>query len=269
MSGLGRYLRLLIAMARYSLAREMAFRANFLARLAVEVLWLGLLLVFYRTVFASTPVVAEWTEAEYLFFVGCYFALAGLIETFFLENCNGFADLVRSGDLDFYLLKPIDEQFLITCRDIDWATAPNMLMGSAVMVLALVGMGWEPDPLRISVFLLMMGCGAAIAYSFLLLLTSTSVFFVRNQSLYEMWWLFTSLMRYPREIFGTSWAWALGWVFTFVLPVMLVVNVPANSLVKVLEPGVVGFTVLVTVVLLVASRKFFRFSLQRYRSASS
>ena len=54
----------------------------------------------------------------------------GLIETLFLENCNEFAELVRTGDLDFLLLKPIDEQFLITCRHVDWATAPNVLMGA-------------------------------------------------------------------------------------------------------------------------------------------
>ena len=59
------------------------------------------------------------------------------------------------------------------------------------------------------------------------MLTSTSVWLVRNQSLMEMWWLFTSLMRYPREIFAGPWAAPLGWFFTFVLPVLLVVNVPA------------------------------------------
>jgi ABC-2 type transport system permease protein len=269
MTGVGRYFRLLFALARYSLAREMAFRANFLARVSVEVLWLFLMLVFYRTVFARTNMVAGWKEEQYLFFVGCYFALAGVLETFFLENCNEFADLVRSGDLDFYLLKPIDEQFLITCRNIDWATAPNVLMGAGVMVLALVQMGWAFDAGKILVFLLMCGCGTAIAYSFLLLLTSTSVYFVRNQSLYEMWWLFTSLMRYPREIFGRTWAAPLGFVFTFVLPVMLVVYVPASTMVRVFEPKVIGFTVLVTAVLLVLSRKFFRHSLKKYRSASS
>jgi ABC-type uncharacterized transport system permease subunit len=50
---------------------------------------------------------------------------------------------------------------------------------------------------------------------------------------------------------------------------MLVVSVPASTMVRVFEPGVIAFTVLVAIVLLIASRKFFRFSLQRYRSASS
>jgi ABC-2 type transport system permease protein len=270
MRGVARYLRLLAAFARFGLARELAFRSNFLVKVSVEVLWLFLLLVFYRTVFARTAVVADWSESQYLFFVGCYFALEGLMETLFLENCNEFANLVRTGDLDFYLLKPIDEQFLVTCRNIDWSTAPNVLMGAAVMVLALAGMeDWAFDPVRAGLFLVMFVCGAALAYSFLLFLTSASVWFMRNQSLFEMWWLFTSLMRYPREIFAGSWAGPMGWFFTFIIPILLVVNVPARVMVRVFDARVVVLTILATAVLLVASRKFFRYALRLYRSASS
>src|SRR5213078_2462782 len=103
------------------------------------------------------------------FFVGCYFALEGVMETFFMSNCSEFADLVRSGDLDFFLLKPIDEQFLVTCRKIDWSTAPNVLMGAGVMTIALVQMGWTFRLDQLVLFLLMFGCGLAISYSFLLM----------------------------------------------------------------------------------------------------
>src|SRR5262245_46373048 len=119
MRGLRRYLRLMLALARYGIAREMAFRGNFLAKITVEVLWLFILLIFYDTVFAQTDRVAGWTREQYLFFVGCYFTLEGVIETLFLENCVEFPELIRTGDLDFYLVRPIDEQFLVTCRSID------------------------------------------------------------------------------------------------------------------------------------------------------
>jgi ABC-2 type transport system permease protein len=269
MLGAARYLRLLGALARYSLARELAFRGNFLVKLAVEVLWLFILLMFYGTVFSKTSVVADWSEPQYLFFVGCYFALAGLIETLFLENCNEFADLIRTGGLDFYLLRPIDEQFLISCRNLDWSTAPNVLMGSAVMGIALNRMHWAFDLGQVALFVLMFACGLVIAYSFLLMLTSTSVWFVRNQSLLELWWLFTSLMRYPKEIFRGPWASPLGWFFTFVIPMLLVVNMPARVMVKVFDPAVLGFTAAVAALSFLASRRFFRRALRAYRSASS
>lgn len=264
-----RYVRLLFAFGRYSLAREMAFRGNFLVKVFVEVLWLAILLIFYRTVFARTSIIASWSEAEYLFFVGCYFAMEGLIETLFLENCNEFSDLVRSGDLDLYLLKPIDEQFLISCRKIDWSTSANALMGSGVMGLALYQLQWKFDLVAVLLFVGLFVSGILLAYSFLLVLTSGAIWFTRNQSLFELWWLFTSLMRYPREIFTGTWAAPLGWFFTFVVPVLLVVSVPAGVMVKVLDPRIIGLALTATVLMLLASRAFFRHSLKRYRSASS
>jgi ABC-2 type transport system permease protein len=267
---MGRYLRLLGALGRYGLARELAFRGNLIAKVAVEFLWLAILLIFYLTVFRNTSEVAGWSEQRYLFFVGCYFALSALVETFFLSNCNEFADLVRSGDLDFLLLQPIDEQFLVTCRSIDWSTLPNVLVGATVMVVSLWRMDdWSFDPLKLGLFVAMFLCGLGLAYGFLVLLTAASVWLVRNQSLYELWWLFSSLMRYPREIFQGRIVAPVGWFFSFVVPAMLVISVPADVMVRAFDPWVVGFTAAATIVLLLVSRKVFRLALQRYRSASS
>ena len=269
MRSLSKYLKLLGSLGRYTLAREMAFRGNFLVKVTVEVIWLGIMLAFYETIFARTKTIAHWPKDEYLFFVGCFFALNGLIEMLFLENCNEFAELVRTGDLDFLLLRPIDEQFLITCRRVDWATAPNILMGAGVMGIALARLHWQFDPIKALAFLATFACGTAIAYSFMVILTSFSVWMVRNQSLMEMWWLFSSLARYPKEIFLGSRAEPIGFLFTFILPILLVAYIPSAVMVRTIDPAMLGFTLFATAVLLWASRKFFQHALRSYRSASS
>ena len=118
-------------------------------------------------------------------------------------------------------------------------------------------------------FLVTFTCGTAIAYSFMLLLTSLSVWMVRNQSLMEMWWLFSSLARYPKEIFTGRWAEPLGNFFTFIVPILVVSNVPANVMVRILDPGMVALTVAAALILLWLSRRFFQHALRSYRSASS
>ena len=193
-----------------------------------------------------------------------------MIETLFLENCTEFADLVRTGNLDMYLLKPIDEQFLITCRKFDWSTAPKILIGGGVMAWALVAMGWKFDLGQLVGFLFLFLCGTALAYSFLLVLTSTSVWFMRNQSLMELWWLLTTVMRYPREIYQGRWAEALGAFFWYMLPVLLVINVPASVFItKFFQPWNIVLFLVATVAMLWLSRWFFRLALRSYRSASS
>ncbi len=266
---LARYPRILRALAAHTLSRELAFRGNFLVKVSVEVLWLAIMLAFYKVVFARSSNVAGWNEPQYLFFVGCFFALNGLIEMLFLDNCNEFSELVRTGDLDALLLKPIDEQFLITCRRIDWGCAPNVFMGSGVMAMALYQMSWRFDPVKSAAFLATFACGVAIAYAFMVLLTSLSVWMVRNQSLMEMWWLFSSLARYPKEIFSGRWAEPLGMFFTYFIPILIVVNVPANVMVRAFDPAMVLMMLVATAALLWISRRFFLFALESYRSASS
>ena len=61
----------------------------------------------------------------------------------------------------------------------------------------------------------------------------------------------------------------MGVFFTFILPILLVVNVPADAMVRVLDPAMVGFTLVATVALLWVSRRFFQYALRSYRSASS
>jgi ABC-2 type transport system permease protein len=236
----------------------------------VELLWLFILLIFYDTIFNKTSTVAGWDSHDFLFFVGCYYAMEGLIETLFLENCTEFADLVRSGNLDMYLLRPIDEQFLITCRKFDWSTAPKIALGGVVMGYALAGMGWPFSLGQVVAFLILFVCGTALAYSFLLLLTSSAVWLVRNQSLMEMWWLVTTVMRYPRQIYKGPWAEPLGVLFWYLVPVLLVINVPVSVIVtRFFDPWSIALLLAAVAVMLYLSRRYFLYALRCYRSASS
>jgi ABC-2 type transport system permease protein len=204
-----------------------------------------------------------------MFFLGCYYALEGLMETLFLGNCTEFTELVRKGDLDLVLVQPVDEQFLISFRTIEWTTLPNVLMGGGLMVYGLSKMGWPVTWAQAAVFCLTFPCALAMAYSFLIMLSSTAVWMVRNQSLYELWWLFTSLMRYPREIYSGRLGEPIGRLFTFLIPVLLVSNVPARTVAKALDPWMAAYMVAATVALVAVSRWVFRRALRSYRSASS
>lgn len=269
---MGRYLRLLGAFTRFSLANEMAFRGNYLLKVFVEILWLSIVLLFYGTLFQYTNAIGGWTEGEYLFFIGCYQTIETVIETLFMESCTEFAELVRSGNLDTYLLRPIDEQFLLTCHRVDCSTAPKLLLNGAVMVYGLTTPppAWSFDSALVIGFLALFVCGVILAYSFLVALTSLSVWVMRNQSLLELWWLLTTVMRYPREIYQGTFGGILGRAFWYLLPLLLVVNVPARVLVsKLKDPWDVVLIVVAAGLSLVLSRWFFFRALRSYRSASS
>jgi ABC-2 type transport system permease protein len=264
-----RYFRLFGSLARFSFLGEMAFRGNFLLKIIVELSWLGLVIYFYDRLFRFTGDIAGWSRSEYFFFIGCFYILESINEALFLGNFGEFAELVRTGNLDFVLLKPVDEQFLISFRNLEWSSVPNMVLGGLLLATSLHQLDIYISLGRLFGFIVGMMCGVGMAYSFLLMLASTSVWLVRNQSLYELWWLFTSLMRYPKEIFNVWWARPIGMFFTFVFPVLLTIHVPASAMVKTLEPGFLIWLVFSTIILLGFSRWVFRRALRSYRSASS
>jgi ABC-2 type transport system permease protein len=265
-----RYLKLYACFIRYCFVRELGFRFNFIARSVTGVGWLLLLVFYFDLIFGKTNSIGDWNREEYYFLMGTWFVLYGLVETLFLANCTRFSELVRTGQLDFLLTKPVDAQFLASLERIDWAELPSVLFGLGLTVYATYAGDLPITPSRAVGFLLLIGCGVAILYSFMISLASISVWIVRTQSLHELWFYIVQFGRYPSEIYGNG---GLGigirFVMLYLIPVMLAINVPARFAVKVIDPWMVAYMVFIACLLLFASRRFFYFSLDRYRSASS
>jgi ABC-2 type transport system permease protein len=130
-------------------------------------------------------------------------------------------------------------------------------------------------PVVVLLYPFYLACGVAILYSVMISLAATSIWLGRNQSLYHFWFYITNFARYPMEIYRRGWGLPLWGFFTFVVPVLVVVNVPARLLAQPLHPRawwewpLAGFTVLAAGGSLLVSRWVFARALLSYRSASS
>ncbi len=279
------YLRVLLTFARNSLVRDMTFRGNFLIETFSSMSWVIMNLGFYVLVFQHTPrlgAVTDWGEYafswgkyEFFLFLSTTLVINSLVQTLFMENASEFSELIRTGKLDFALLKPIDTQFLISLQRVQWASLGNLAVGVGLAGYSLFRLGWTPTAAQVGLYLLFVACGVAIMYSLMIALAATSIWLGRNQSLYDFWFYITNFSRYPMEIYHGPLGTPLRMFFTFIIPVMIVVNVPARFLIRPLVPQTVSdlalpaFAILATIVSLVASRYLFQRSLLSYRSASS
>jgi ABC-2 type transport system permease protein len=195
-----------------------------------------------------------------------------LIEAIFMPNIAEFSELIRTGNLDFVLLKPIDTQFLISFQKLDLGTLSHLLLSGSLLAYALVQVGRPIDPVAVLMYLGLLVVGVAFFYSLMIALASSSIWFGRNQGLYDFWFYITIFARYPRSIYdGSPLGSILQTVFSYVVPVLLVVTVPAQVLLqKVLTPSwLSAVAVGATFAGLLVSRAIFHRALKSYRSASS
>ena len=269
------YARVLSTFARNSLVRDMTFRTNFIIQSVSSVSWTAMNLGFYILIFSLTPMIGEgtgWGMMEFFVFLATTYFVTSLVQTLFMPNAEEFSELIRTGGLDFVLLKPIDTQFIVSLRRVAWSQMTNFGFGILLLVHALTKLQYTPGLVEMILYPLYIVCGVAIMYSLMISLSATSIWLGRNQTLYTFWFYITNFSRYPMEIYGGPYGTPLRLTFTYLIPVLVVINVPARLLAKPLKEGeweLALFALLATAASLLASRWVFQRALLSYRSASS
>lgn len=266
------YGRVLRTFLRNSLIREMAFRGNFLIEVITNAFWFGAQLLFFTLIFGNVSTVNGWSRPEYFAFMATGMIINTLIEAFFMPNCANFSELIRTGNLDYALLKPIDTQFLVSFEKLDLGALCHLALPLALLAYALSVLGRPIGALDVAMYSGLILMGVAFFYSLMVVLASTSIWFGRNQGLYEFWFYITIFARYPRNIYGGSPAGdLLRLVFSYALPILLVVTVPAELVVgKALTPSwITAVSAAAAILGLYGSRRVFHAALRSYRSASS
>lgn len=248
--------------------------------------WALMNFALFKIIYQHTESIGRetgWQQHEFFVFLGTIWIINGIVQTLFMSNFDEFSDMIRLGNLDFVLVKPIDPQFLISFPRLNWSQLPNVFLGLGLVVYSTWQLAHDPvKSLSFSVFTVVgyvffIGCGAFVMYGVMLCLASTSIWLGRNQNLYDFWFYITNFYRYPAEIYQRNGlGWALWGTFMFVVPILVVSNVPARVLAQPLgapwhtwEWLLAGFAVVAAAVTFFASRMVFRAALNTYRSASS
>lgn len=263
----GRLLSLYAAMWRNSVTREMSFKANFLLWIVVELLWFALQLAFMSVLYSHTDSIAGWSKWEVVLLVGCSNFLQQLFTAFFLTNLTDISEHIRTGRLDFMLLLPVNTRFLVSLRKVDLGAYINAACAVAVMAYAAHRLHLHPTVLQLAGFAVLCAAGLTLHYSLMFLLSGIAFWTVRAQGIVYGYYNLFNIARLPDAAFPRG---AFKAVFTFVLPMLVVSNVPTKVLAARLEsPWELALLLGMAALWYGLSEAFWRYSLRHYTSASS
>jgi len=265
-SPVARYLTIYGALWKNSVTREMSFKGNFILWIVVELLWFAMQLCFIGVLYLHTNSIGTWTQWQVVLLVGASSFIQQTYQAFFLVNCTNLSELVRTGKMDFLLMLPINTRFLVSLRQVDLGAFVNAAFAVAIMVFAAGKLHLHPTAVQFFGFLALCGVGILVHYSLMFMLAAISFWTVRAQGIVWGYYNLFNIARLPDDAFRGVFKV----VFTFVLPVLLVSNVPTRVLADKLQSPVLWLLLLgMAVVCALVSEWFWRLSVRRYTSAST
>ena len=264
---MARYWQIYRLLLRNSLIRELSFKANFLLWLVTELLWFLGQILFVDVLFQNTAQIGDWSKWEVVLLIGTHQMISQIFQAIFYVNLANLPELVRTGRLDLMLLLPVDPQFSVSTRQFGMDNVVNVGVGAGFVLFSLHKLEVTPSMVQVSLYLLSLLLGALIHYSIMLTLATMTFWIVRAQGLIYGYFNLVSIARYPDSVFSGIFKL----VFSWLIPVIVVSNVPARLLSRGGADALMLMFYLACVCLLTLglSRLFWCFALRRYASASS
>jgi ABC-2 type transport system permease protein len=262
-----RYLNIYTLLLRNSLIREMSFKANFLLWTVVEVLWFFGQVLFIEVLFGHIEHLGDWTKWQVVALVGTHQVIAQVFQALFYVNLTQIPELVRTGKLDVYLTLPVDSQFAVSFRQFGMDNLVNTGIGLAITAYALSKLGIVPGPVQVLWYAACVTLGVTVHYSVMCSLSTLCFWIIRAQGLVYGYFNLFNIGRYPDSVFRG----AFKLIFTWVIPVILVANIPVRILTQAAETPWrgIGQLALTSLLMLGFTRWLWHRGLRRYSSASS
>ena len=259
------YFRIWLAGARYSLVRTMMFRGDFFIWSLVEFFWMTVNLLLIAVLYEHTSSIAGWNEYQMILLVGTSLLVQRLLMGFFWTNLFEMGRNIRTGDFDFFLAQPGHPLFMASTRKLDPDGLLNSVVALGVVVYAARHLHLHPSLLDLALYGGLLLAGLAIHYSILVLTMSLTFWLKSAQGIEGIYFPLAEFGRLPREAFrGLARL-----LFVWILPVVIVSNVPARSLLNGFQARWTLWLLALAAIWVVLAVGVFNRGLRRYASASS
>mgnify|MGYP002477921592 FL=1 len=260
-----RYVRIFREFFRACFVEELEYRSEFLGNLISSFFGIGIAVLTVNIFFYQTDQLGGWTYADVLVLLGVFNTLRGMIDFALRPNMPRLLEHVRRGTLDYILTKPVDSMFYVSFRHLVFWRLIDVLLGLGVIGYGLMVKRYIPSLFDVLIFLITIAASFILIYSLWMMLMTTSFWVIRIDDLSFIFDSFFETARFPIGMYRGL----VRIVLTYVLPAAVITNMPALSLLGKWNMATAFIAVLLALVFLWLARRFWRFALRFYTSASS
>lgn len=260
-----RYLKLWLAFAKISLARQLEYKANFVSTFIIEICWTFVTVFTLEIIFTQTSSISGWNQGEIYLIYGLFRITKSIKDIFFRLNMSRFSQLINTGEFDILLTKPVNILFYSFTRLVAFDRTSQLWIGLIMLSYAFYQLPIKLNLSSLILLILVISIGTWIRVAVGIYIHTPVFWFQKLENIFNLELTIYSPARFPRTVFP----FLLQQILTFVIPILLVAAIPAEILLGKTNLYILFPIIIFTLFLCWGSYKFFFFALKHYSSASS
>ena len=259
------YLNLIKTFLKINIQMSLAYRADTIVNILLNLMWLGWELLGLSIIFSNTETLGGWGFGELIALLGVFRLINTLMIALIWPNTEKFNQSIRDGSMDYTILQPANSMFLVTFSRITVWRFWDLLLAFTLIVVGITKSGDVTTPLSILTFILLTVSGALVIYSLWIVLIALTFWFTKFDNNVTILQALLDAGRYPVTVYPV---W-LRIIVTFIIPIAVATTVPLQALRGELDLQRVLIFVVIGIASFWISSRVWKAGLKRYSGASS
>jgi ABC-2 type transport system permease protein len=258
-------LKLLSSFLKVNIQMSLAYRADTVVNILLNLMWLGWELLSLNIIFSNTTTLGGWGLGELIALLGVFRLVNTLMIALIWPNTEKFNASIRDGSMDYTILQPVSSLFLVTFSRITVWRIWDLVLAIILIVVGINMTGDVTTPFNILTFILLAITGMVIIYSLWIVLIALTFWFTKFDNNVTILHALLDAGRYPATVYP---AW-LRVIVTFVIPVAVATTIPLQALRGELGPSQILLFIIVSMASFFVASKIWKRGLKQYSGASS
>jgi len=258
-------LKLLSSFLKVNIQMSLAYRADTVVNILLNLMWLGWELLSLNIIFSNTTTLGGWGLGELIALLGVFRLVNTLMIALIWPNTEKFNQSIRDGSMDYTILQPVNSLFLVTFSRITVWRIWDLVLAIVLIVVGIDMTGDVTTAFNILTFILLAITGTIIIYSLWIVLIAMTFWFTKFDNNVTILQALLDAGRYPSTVYPV---W-LRVIVTFIIPIAVATTIPLQALRGELSPGQIFLFVTISIASFWVATKIWKLGLKQYSGASS
>jgi ABC-2 type transport system permease protein len=258
-------LKLLSSFFKVNVQMSLAYRADTIVNILLNLMWLGWELLSLRIIFSNTTTLGGWGLGELIALLGVFRLVNTMMIALIWPNTEKFNQSIRDGSMDYTILQPVNSMFLVTFSRITVWRFWDLVLAIVLIVVGINISGDVATASNILTFILLAISGMIVIYSLWIVLIALTFWFTKFDNNVTILQALLDSGRYPATVYP-------GWlriIVTFIIPIAVATTIPLQALRGELGPSQILLFITISIIGFLIATKVWKLGLKRYSGASS